>query len=286
MSQTVIRPTADRPEEAIVSSADLPIRSVPVKHYGQWVAAVVLLALVAVAGASLARNPNIDWATVGDYLFDPVILRGLGVTFELAGISMVIGVVLGIGVAAARMSSNRVLQGFAWAYIWFFRGVPLLVQLLVWGSFALIAPNVFGMDTNTLVTPFVAAILAFSLNEGAYMAEVVRGGLLAVDRGQVEAATALGMTPAQTMRRITMPQALRIIIPPSANQFITLIKTTALVAVIAGQDLMSVAQNISATSYRVMEMLFVASIWYLAVVSVLTVGQQVLERRLAKGVQR
>jgi polar amino acid transport system permease protein len=142
------------------------------------------------------------------------------------------------------------------------------------------------MDTNKVITPFVAAILALSLHEGAYMAEVVRGGILAVDRGQDEAATALGMTRALTMRRIVLPQALRVIIPPTGNQFITLLKATALVAVIAGHDLMSTAQNIAAQNYRTIELLLVATIWYLAIVSVLTILQRMLERRLSRGVQR
>ncbi len=275
----------------------LPINAVPVRHWKQWIAAAILIVLLAATLLSLATNDNIHYPTIGEYLFNPSILKGLGVTFQLAIIAMLAGIVIGILVAVARMSTNRVLNAVAEGYIWLFRGVPLLVQLLLFGNFALLAPELgiaipftdtvlLGVDTNKVITPFMAAILALSLHEGAYMAEVVRGGILAVDKGQSEAATAVGMTRGLAMRRIVLPQALRVIIPPTGNQFITLLKATALVAVIAGHDLMSTAQNISAQNYRTIELLLVASVWYLAIVSILSFLQRMLERRLSRGVER
>lgn len=275
----------------------LPIDALPVRHWGQIIAAVMAVVILAAVIVSFAGNENIHYPTIAEFVFHPGILAGLGVTFQLSIVAMVCGILIGIVVAVARMSDNRVLQALAGGYIWLFRGVPLLVQLLLFGNFALLAPQLglqipftdvllFGIDTNAVITPFIASILALSLHEGAYMAEVVRGGILAVDTGQAEAATALGMTKGTAMRRIILPQALRVIIPPTGNQFITLLKTTSLVAVIAGHDLMSTALNISAQSYRTIEMLLVASIWYLAVVSVLSLLQRLLEKRLARGVRR
>ncbi|NHN54760.1 amino acid ABC transporter permease [Calidifontibacter sp. DB0510] len=255
------------------------------------------MAIVAALIASLATNKNLDYGVITRNLTAGPVLRGLLTTFVMSIVGMVIGLVLGTLVALARMSSNRVLQAVAFAYIWFFRGVPLLVQLLVWGNLGLLFATLslripftqivlVEANTNKVVTATVAACLGLGLHEAAYMAEIVRGGILAVDVGQGEAATALGMTSSLAMRRIVLPQALRVIIPPTGNQFISLLKASSLVSVIAGGDLLTAVENISAVNYRTMELLAVASFWYLVIVSVLSIGQHFLERRLSRGHQR
>ncbi len=271
-----------------------PIVAVPVRRYGQWISAAVVLVVAAGLVASLVANENIDYSIIGDYLTAETVLHGLLLTFELTAIGMAIGIVVGVLVAMARMSSNRVLIAMASFYIWFFRGVPLLVQLVIWGNFALLFPTLgvgipftdvmfLEVDTNVVLTTFVAACLGLGLNEGAYMAEVVRGGVVGVDRGQAEAATALGMGRGTAMRRIILPQAFRMIIPPTGNQLITLLKSSSLVSVIAGGELMTSVMDVASVNFRTIEMLVVASFWYLVIVSVLTIGQRMLERRASRG---
>jgi polar amino acid transport system permease protein len=194
--------------------------------------------------------------------------------------------VLGVLLAVMRLSPSPVLRLFSAGYTWLLRGTPLLVQILLWGNLALLFQHIGPFDTNRLITPFVASVIALGLNEAAYMAEIVRAGVLSVDQGQVDASLALGMSRALAMRRILLPQALRVIIPPAGNQFISLLKASSLVAIIAGHDLMSTAQNIAAQNYRTIEMLLVASLWYLLIVSVLNVLQRMLEQRLGRSVNR
>lgn len=271
-----------------------PISSVPVRHVGQWLAAVVILLVAVILLVEVATNEKLNYAVFFENLTAGTVLQGLVVTLQLTIISMTIGVVIGVLIAVARMSSNRVLQAISAFYIWYFRGVPLLVQILIWGNLAILFPTLaigipftditfVSVPTNVVLTTFVASILGLGLNEGAYMAEVVRGGILGVDRGQFEAATALGMRPRLAMRRIILPQAFRIIVPPTANQLITLLKSSSLVSVIAGGELMTAVQNISSINYRIIELLMVASFWYLVLVSVLSIGQRFLERRLSRG---
>ncbi len=264
-----------------------PIKAVPVRHFGRWVSAVIVLVLVASLAYALATNDNIQWSIVGQYLFDGTIMDGLFVTIWLTVLSMVLGIVLGIVLAVMRLSDNRVLSTVSWFYIWLFRGTPVLVQLLIWFNLALFFPRIglggLSVDTNQLITPFVAALLGLALNEAAYMAEIVRGGIIAVDPGQTEAAHALGLTRGQTMRRIVLPQAMRVIVPPTGNELITMLKTTSLVTVIAAPDLLTNAQAIAARNFAVFEMLIVASFWYLLLTSVASYGQYHLERRFARG---
>jgi len=271
-----------------------PIKSVPVRHWGQLVTAVILVALVAAFALALVQNEKLDWGVFWGNLAAPDVLGGLVVTIELTVVSMAGGIFLGVLLAVARLSSNRVLQALSSAYVWFFRGVPLLVQILVWGNFALLFPRLgiglpftdimfVSVGTNVVLTSFVASCIALGLHEAAYMAEVVRGGILGVDTGQREAAAALGMTNRLAMRRIVLPQAMRIILPPTGNQLITLFKSSSLVSVIAGQDLMTVVTGIGATTYRVMEALFIGTFWYLVIVSLLMIGQRFLEKRAARG---
>ena len=280
-------------------AAAVPPRSeyVPVRNTAQWVAAAVGLVILAWIVSLILVNPNLDFGTVLSNITNEMILEGLLKTFQLTVVSMLIGTVLGVVIACARISNNRLMNGLANLYIWFFRGVPLLVQILIWGNFALLFPNLgvgipftdfmfFEVPTNSVITVFVASILALSLHEAAYMAEVVRGGLQGVDQGQEEAAKALGMSGPRIMMRIVLPQALRMIIPPTGNQLISLLKASALVSVIAGGELMTVANDIGAISYKTLELLAVATFWYLVIVTVLSVLQKFLEKRMSRGARR
>lgn len=267
---------------------------VPIKHYGQWAGAAIVVVVAAALVMVLAQNKNIDYAIVLQNLTASTVLYGLWLTFGLTLIGMAIGVVFGLIVALGRMSQNVVLSALANGFIWLFRGVPLLVQILIWGNFSLLFPTLglgvpftgfmfFQVDTNSVMTTFVASCLGLGLHEAAYMAEIYRGGILAVNGGQREAATALGMNSWRAMREVVLPQAIRVIIPPAGNQFISLLKASSLVSVIAGGDLLSAVQNIAAVNYRTMELLFVATFWYLVIVSILSVGQHYIERRLSRG---
>ena len=269
------------------------IRAVPVRHPGRWVAAAVVLVIAVAIVHSVATNPRFEWGVVGEYLFDKRILAGLRVTIELTVIAMAIGVVLGVLLAIMRLSPNPLVSSGSWLYIWFFRGTPVLVQLLFWYNIAALYPKIdlgipFGPafvhpDANTLIPPFTAAILGLGLNEGAYMAEIVRAGIISVESGQSDAARSLGMTRLQTMRRIVLPQAMRVIIPPTGNETISMLKTSSLVSVIAVADLLYGAQIIYSVNFKTIQLLIVASIWYLVCTSVLYVGQYYLERHYARG---
>ncbi|MGH8968898.1 MAG: amino acid ABC transporter permease [Actinomycetes bacterium] len=263
------------------------VKAIPVRHWGQWASAVVVIVLVAALIWSVATNDNLRWSVVGEFITERTVLGGLWVTIQLTVLSMVIGIALGIVVAVMRLSDNKVLSTVSWFYIWLFRGTPVLVQLLIWFNLALFFPKLgFGPlqgGTNELIKPFVAALLALALNEAAYMAEVVRAGILAVDTGQSEASHALGMTQGQTMRRIVLPQAMRVIIPPTGNETITMLKTTSLVLVVGAGDLLTRTSAIAAREFTTIEMLMVASFWYLVLTSIASYGQYHLERRFARG---
>jgi polar amino acid transport system permease protein len=288
MASTTATEAPGRPEE---------IKAVPVRHPGRWaVAALVTLIVVAVAH-SVATNPRFEWGLVGHFLFSSAILKGLLVTLELTVIAMTVGIVLGIVLAVMRLSPNPLVSSASWTYIWLFRGTPVLVQLLFWSAIGalypkielgipFLAPDLLSGDANRMITPLAAAILGLGLNEAAYMAEIVRAGILSVDEGQTEAAQALGMTRLQTMRRIVLPQAARVIIPPTGNETISMLKTTALVSVIAYKELLYTGQLIYAANYKTIPLLLVVSAWYLVVTSVLSVGQYYLERRFARGAAR
>lgn len=254
----------------------------------QWVVRVVVLLLVAMLVHQLVTNPNFEWDVVFEWLFAPSIMRALWTTLWLAAVSMVIGVVLGVVFAVMKMSDNRLLRWVADAYLWFFRGTPLLVQLILWFNLAALLPRIgigipFGgpqlvsWETNDIITPLTAAILGLALNEGAYMAEVIRGGLLSVPRGQREAAKAYGMSEGTALRRVVLPQAMRSIIPPTGNQLISMVKATAMVSVIAMHDLLYTVQAVYNRTFQTIPLLLVAVIWYLVVVSVLSVIQHHIE---------
>ncbi|MSX90406.1 MAG: ABC transporter permease subunit [Actinobacteria bacterium] len=244
---------------------------------------------------SLITNPRFRWGIVGDYIISAPILGGLRLTFMLTVVAQLLGIFIGIILAIMRLSSNRVLARAAWIYIWFFRGTPLLVQLIFWYNISALYPEIsigipFGLtfwqgNANDVITPFAVAILGLALNEGAYMAEIVRGGISGIDRGQSESAKALGMTHMQTLRRIILPQAVKVIIPPTGNQTILMLKTTSLVSVLALADLLYTAQTIYARTFETMPLLMVVSLWYLGITSVLTFGQFFLERHFSDGKQ-
>lgn len=271
-------PAAARPE---------PIKAIPVRHYGQWASAVVAIALVGALIWSVATNEAIQWNVVGDYLFHENVLKGALATLALTGLSMVLGILGGILLAVMRLSDNRVLTALSGGYVWLFRGTPVLVQIVLWYNLALIFPRIgfgsFSADTNELIGPFTAALLALALNEAAYMAEIVRGGILSVDKGQTEAAHALGISGSLTMRRIVLPQAMRVIVPPTGNEVVTMLKTTALVSVIGASELFTETSYFGAKNFTTFEMLLVSCFWYLVMTSVLTVVQSRLEKRFGRG---
>jgi polar amino acid transport system permease protein len=268
-------------------------RVVPVRHYGRGVLAVVVAAIVALVVYGFASNPNIEWSVVGDFAFDGDVMHGLLVTLELTALGMVISVVLAVGLALMRMSESRIISFTAAGYIFVFRGIPLILLLIFVGNLGLFIKhitigipftglNIVDKPSSEVLTPFVASLIGLTLAGCAYMAEIVRGGLLAIGRGQHDAAKALGLNALQTTRHIVLPQALRVIVPPMGNELISMLKATAIVSVIAGGDLLTVAQSISGSNYRTIEMLLVAALWYFVVIALLTVAQHALERRIAE----
>ena len=270
-----------------------PIQAVPVRHPGRWLAAAVILVLAAMLAHTLVTNENFHWDVVGKYLTTDSILNGLKNTLILTALSMAIGIVGGIGLAVMRLSANPLMSWTAAGYIWLFRGTPVITQLLFWFYLGALFPRLglgipFGptfvsVDTNSLIAPFTAALLGLGLNEAAYMAEIVRGGILSVEHGQTEAAEALGMTRARILRRIVLPQAMRVIIPPTGNETISMLKTTSLVVVIAYFELMTAVQQIYSRNFQTIPLLIVAAIWYLLLTSVLTLIQGRIEKRFARG---
>lgn len=270
------------------------LRAAHRQHWGWWIVVVFVALCVGGIVKMLLTNPNLQWDVVADYFFSPRILRGLLVTLELTALAMIFGILLGILTAVMRLSPIKILSGVAWAYTWFFRGTPLLVQIIFWYNLAALFPTIdvgipltgpilFSEDANVVITPFVAALLGLALNEGAYMSEIVRGGILSVDQGQNEAGAALGMRSGRIMRRIVLPQAMRVIVPPTGNQVIGMLKSTALVSVTSTAELLYTSQQIYNQTFQTIPLLIVASLWYLIVTSVLSTGQYYLERRFARG---
>lgn len=270
-----------------------PIAAVPVRHPGRWAAVAVLALLAAMLVHAMFTNPRFNWPVVGEYLFSPVVLAGLRNTLLLTALAMAIGAIGGLTLAVMRLSPNPLLASVAAGYIWFFRGTPVITQLVFWNFLAALFPTLglgvpFGpefvtFDTNTLINQFSACLLGLGLNEAAYMAEIVRGGISSVDSGQSEAASALGMSRAQTMRRIVLPQAMRVIIPPTGNETISMLKTTSLVVVIGYFELQTAVQSIYSRNLQTTALLIVAALWYLALTSALSVGQAYLERYFGRG---
>ena len=272
------------------------MKTVALRHPGRWAAAYVIAVLVGMVVHALVTNKRFRWDVVADNLTTSAILDGLLTTLELTVLAMLIGIVLGVILAVMRLSANPIVSGAAGFYIWVFRGTPVLVQLVIWFNISALFPRVsvgipFGHEfasgsANAILTSFIAALLGLGLNEGAYMAEIVRAGVLSVEQGQTEAAQALGMNRLRIMRRVVLPQAMRVIIPPTGNETISMLKTTSLVSIIATPELFYAAQIIYSRTYQTIPLLIVASIWYLLITSVLTVGQFYVERHYSKGSSR
>jgi polar amino acid transport system permease protein len=272
------------------------IQAVPLRHPGRWVSAAVIALLFAMLIHSLVTNDRWRWDLVWHYLTFNTVLSGIGITLELTALAMAIGVVLGVILAVMRLSPNPIVSGVAWLYVWFFRGTPVLVQIIFWSYLAALYPYLslgipFGhefvfFDTNKLIPLFAGATLGLGLNEAAYMSEIARAGILSVDEGQTEAAHALGMSRMLTLWRIVLPQAMRVIVPPTGNETISMLKTTSLVSVISVFDILGSVKRIYASNYQYMALLLVASLWYLLMTSILSIIQYYIERHYARGASR
>jgi polar amino acid transport system permease protein len=254
---------------------------------GRWFAAILVIVLLLLVMRAFALG-NIEWAVVAQFFTAKSILLGLANTLVMTVLAMVLGIALGVMFAVMYMSPNPVLRSVAWSYIWFFRGTPLLLQLLIWFNLALVfptlgIPGIFEMRTVDFITPFMATLLGLGINQGAYTAEVVRSGILSVDAGQTEAAKSIGMSRLTTLRRIVLPQAMRVIIPPVGNEVISMVKITSIASVIQFSEILRNAQTIYYANARVIELLIVAAAWYLMVVTLLTIGQYFLEKHYARG---
>lgn len=260
------------------------------RHVGRYFGAVVVLAIALWIILAFARG-QIEWSVAGQYLTARTVLVGLGNTVLLAVLAMLLGVAIGVAVAIMRFSASPIINWAALAYVWLFRGIPSLLQLLLWFNLALVFPTIgipglFEWRTVDVMTPFFAALLGLGINQGAYTSEVVRAGLLSVDSEQYEAASAIGMHRLQAWRRIILPQAMRVILPPIGNEFIGMVKWTSLASVIQFSEVMYASESIYYVNSRVIELLFVAAFWYLVVVTVLSFLQSRLERHFARGVGR
>ena len=284
-------------DSSVADPAPERIRAIPARHPWRWVAAAIIALYAAALAYNMATNSRYEWSVVRHYMFDSSILHGVRITIELTVIAMVLGIAIGVVLAIMRLSPNPIVSGAAWVYIWFFRGTPLLVQVLFWGT-AIQAlyprigivipfgPTLVSENSVQLISIFTAAVLALSLNEGAYMAEIVRAGILAVDEGQQEAAASIGMSRLQTMRRIVLPQAMRVIIPPTGNETISMLKNTSLISVLGYAELLYSGQIIYARTFQEIPLLIVVSIWYIVLTSILYVAQYYIERHYARGTSR
>ena len=282
------------------------ITAVPVRHPGRWVAIVVLAIVAAMFVHMLVTNDAFQWSFMLDNMFRPPVIEGVRTTLIVTVLAMIIGVALGIVVAMMRLSPNPILSGAAWLYTWFFRAVPRIVLLILFGNLGILYASygfglpfdhqlgdlfgidlnarLFSLDARTILTGFMAGLLGLALSEAAYMAEIVRAGMKAVDPGQQEAAHALGMARGTTLRRIVLPQAMRVIVPPTGNETIAMLKDTSLLAFVpVTNELFFQLQAIGARTFQVFPMLVAACLWYLALTSVLMLGQYFLEKRFSRG---
>jgi len=268
----------------------------PLRRPGRWISALLVLVLLAAATRSVITNDAFQWGVVAEYFTADVVLRGLGLTLWLTVLTLVLGFALGTVLAVLRLSGNPVLVGVSWGYVWIFRSVPMLVQLLFWFNIGALYPTLslgipFGPDfvsisSINLIGPTAAVIIGLTLHEAAYAAEIVRGGVISVEHGQVEAALALGMGRGRILRRIVLPQAMRSIIPAAGNALIGTLKGTSIVSVLAVRDLLFSVQLIYNRNYLIIPLLVVATIWYVVVTSVLSVAQFYVERYYARGAAR
>ena len=260
-----------------------------------WVVGALLIVLAIGVIWSLATNPKLSWAVVGEYLFYPRVLAGLGLTLGLTALAMTIGLIMAMVLATMRLSNIPVARAFAFIFVWLFRAIPLLVLLILIYNVGLIFPSfelglpgqspIVRGELQDYITPFAAGVIAFALHESSYGSEIVRASVMSVPKGQLEAADALGMSPWTRARLVIFPQAMRIAIPPLANNVVTMVKGTALVAFIAVPDLLYSVQQIYNANYQVIPLLLVATIWYLVVVTILTVCQVLLERHFGQSMR-
>ena len=272
------------------------LRIVGKRYYGRWLSALLVLLCVVAMAHSMINNPRFEWGVIADNFTEASILQGVLMTLQLTAISVVLGFAFGTVLALMRLSSNPVLVAVSWAYTWFFRGVPMLVQLFLWYNIAALYPTLslslpgvgelWSAQSNALVSPFSAAVIALVMHQSAYAAEIVRAGIQSVGHGQLEAARALGYRPAQIFRFTILPQAMRAILPPAGNEVIGQLKTPAVVSVISLQDVLFSAQIMFQRTYEVIPLLLVATLWYLLMTSVLSVGQFYVERYFSRGVSR
>ncbi|MDQ0797201.1 amino acid ABC transporter permease [Streptomyces sp. B1I3] len=271
------------PAPSAEDTGNTALRIVPVRRTGRRAAAVAVLLLLAAVLVSVVRNDAFQWDVVGEHLTTASVLRGLGLTLWLTGLVMVLGFALGTLLAVLRLSGNPVLRAVSWGYVWLFRSTPILVQLLFWFNIGALYPTILGVDTVDLLGPVTVAVIGLTLHEAAYAAEVVRGGILSVGHGQLGAARSLGLRPWRRLRRIVLPQAMRSIVPPAGNMLIGTLKGTSVVSIIAVQDLLYSVQLVYHRTYQVIPLLLVATLWYVAVTSLLSAGQYYVERHYARG---
>ncbi|QIQ01301.1 amino acid ABC transporter permease [Streptomyces liangshanensis] len=272
------------------------LKVVPARHYWRWAAGVAALVVVAQFVHGLVTNPGWDWHTFSLYLTADSVLKAVWVTLQLTAYGTVLGFALGIVLAFMRLSRSAILQTVAWTYIWAFRSIPLIVQLLFWFNLAYLykelgvgipfGPVLWSFDTLNLVGALSAAVIGLALHQAAYAAEIVRGGIISVDGGQLEAAAALGIPRLRQLRRILLPQAMRGILPNAANEVISLFKGTSIVSVMAIGELFYQVQVIYGRNGRVVPLLMVATAWYILLTTLLSVVQYYVERHFARGAER
>jgi polar amino acid transport system permease protein len=287
-----------RPPEADGPETDDPaaLKVVPVRHPWRWVAVAVTAVLIAQFVHGLVTNPAWEWEVFAQFFTAQTVLKAVWITLQLTLYGTALGFALGIVLAFMRLSASPFLRWVAFGYIWAFRSIPLIVQLLFWFNLAYLykhldfgvpfGPAFFSFDTMGLVGAMGAAVLGLALHQAAYAAEIVRGGVLAVDGGQLEAAAALGIPRLRQLRRIVLPQAMRSILPNAANEVISLFKGTSIVSVMAIGELFYQVQVIYGRNGRVVPLLMVATAWYILLTSVLSVLQHYVERHFAKGATR
>jgi polar amino acid transport system permease protein len=271
-------------------------RLVRPRRTGQWISAAVAAVLLAMLVHTVLTNPRFQWGVVGQFFASTAILHGLVLTLWLTAAVMVCGFLLGTALAAMRLSGNVVLRSASFTYVWLIRSVPPLVLLLFWYELASLYPKLsvgipFGPEfasvrTAHLFTGVVAAFVALTLDVAAFSAEIIRGGLLSVEAGQTEAAQALGLGRWRIFRRVVLPQAMPAIVPASGNMLISMLKATSIVSVIAVQDLLYSAQLIYNQNFQVIPLLLVATLWYVILTTVLSIGQYYVERHYARGSKR
>ncbi|MCU1425500.1 MAG: Amino acid transporter permease protein [Microbacteriaceae bacterium] len=290
--------TSARVRAAATTGTDFgALRVVRTKHWVRWTLSAIVIFIVAQLIWTLFTNTAYGWPVVAEYFFSPAVLRGLGMTLLLTVVAGSIGFLVGGALALMRLSKSPLLGSFAWAFIWFFRSVPLLVQILIWFNLGYLYPTIglgvpFTTDyfvetqTVTLVSGFAAAVLGLSLNQAAYSAEIIRGGILSVDQGQLEAAAALGIPRRRRVTHIILPQAARSIIPNAFNEIIGLLKGTSIISVIALAELFYVAQVIYNRNQQVIPMLIVTVLWYAILTTALSIAQFYIERYYSRGASR